>query len=137
VVDEIVGVGYHSKSTGDELTRFMNREINKLGVVEMTSLGITFPDLKVGIFHQMKSSEEMAIQKVLRMCNLEKGSADARIYVCMYSGTVDEEWVMKALQPFDRGRISFDHASSYMMTNGFNGTQSGTKGNTQPLQHTL
>jgi len=41
---------YHSKSTEDTLEQFKNGEIDKLAVCEMTNMGITIPNLKVGIF---------------------------------------------------------------------------------------
>jgi hypothetical protein len=70
----------------------------------MTNMGITFPNLKVGIFHQMKSSEESAIQKVMRMCNMED-DAIAQIFITYYANTVDEEWIKKALEGLDPDKI--------------------------------
>ena len=99
------GNGYHSKSSSEVLDKFMSGDINKLGVCEMTNMGITFPNLKVGIFHQMKSGEESAIQKVMRMCNLE-GDEVARIYIIYYKDTVDETWIKKALEGFDDAKIT-------------------------------
>jgi superfamily II DNA or RNA helicase len=99
-----LGSGYHSKSSSDVLDNFMSGETNKLAVCEMTNMGITFPNLKIGIFHQMKSSEESAIQKVMRMCNLEDDSI-AQIYITYYANTVDEEWVKKALIGLDPDKI--------------------------------
>lgn len=99
------GNGYHSKSSSDVLDKFMSGDINKLGVCEMTNMGITFPNLKVGIFHQMKSNDESAIQKVMRMCNLE-GDETARIYITYYTNTVDEQWITKALEGFDNTKIT-------------------------------
>ena len=53
----------------------------------MVQMGITIPDLKIGIFHQIQSNEESAIQKVLRMCNLEDGKI-AKIFIVMVNNTV-------------------------------------------------
>jgi hypothetical protein len=52
----------------------------------------------------MKSSEESAIQKVMRMCNMEDDSI-AQIYITYYANTVDEEWVKKALIGLDPNKI--------------------------------
>jgi len=95
---------YHSKSTEDTLEQFKNGEIDKLAVCEMTNMGITIPNLKVGVFHQMKSSEESAIQKVMRMCNLE-GDDVAEIYITYFANTVDEEWIKKAIQGLNPEKI--------------------------------
>ena len=103
IADQL-GSGYHSKSTPEVLESFMSGETNKLAVCEMTNMGITFPNLKVGIFHQMKSSEESAIQKVMRMCNMED-DAIAQIFITYYANTVDEEWIKKALEGLDPDKI--------------------------------
>ena len=95
VADEFA-TGYHSKADPNILTQFMEGEINKLAVCEMTNMGVTFPNLKTGIFHQMRSGEESAIQKVMRMCNVEEDEK-ATIYIVYYANTVDEEWTKKAL----------------------------------------
>jgi len=61
---------------------------------------ITIPNLKVGIFHHLQSSEERAIQRVLRMMNLEKDEK-ASIWIVVLKDTVDEEWTRKALSSFE------------------------------------
>ena len=72
----------------------------------MTNMGITIPNLKVGIFHQMKSSEESAIQKVMRMCNVEQDEI-AEIYITYFINTIDEEWVKKALSGLNPEKIIY------------------------------
>lgn len=96
---------YHSKSPDDTLDKFFEGTINKLSVCEMTNMGITFPNLKTGIFHQMKSSEENAIQKVMRMCNMEDDEI-ATIYITYFANTVDEEWTRKALSGLNPDKIT-------------------------------
>lgn len=97
---------YHSKSKEDYLEQFKDGTINKLAVCEMTNMGITIPNLKVGIFHQMKSSEESAIQKVMRMCNVEQDEV-AEIYITYFINTVDEEWVKKAVSALNPEKIIY------------------------------
>lgn len=106
VADVIGDNSYHSKSETDTLASFIKGDINQLSVCEMSSMGITIPNLKYGVFHQMKSSEESSIQKVLRMCNWEDGET-AEIIIFMYEGTVDETWTRKALEPFNESKIEF------------------------------
>jgi superfamily II DNA or RNA helicase len=97
---------YHSKSKENYLEQFKDGTINKLAVCEMTNMGITIPNLKVGIFHQMKSSEESAIQKVMRMCNVEENEI-AEIYITYFINTIDEEWVKKALSGLNPEKIIY------------------------------
>ena len=103
-VAEEFGNAHHSKSEEDNFNKFMKEEINQLSIIEMANMGITFPNLKVGIFHQMKSNEESAIQKVMRMCNFE-GEETAKIFVVYYVNTVDQQWVDKALNGFNEDKI--------------------------------
>jgi superfamily II DNA or RNA helicase len=106
VADILGDASYHSKVKEDTLSSFIDGDIDKLAVCEMTSMGITIPDLKTGVFHQLKSSEESAIQKVMRMCNWEDESV-ATIYIFMYANTQDEIWVRKAIEPFNQEKIYF------------------------------
>jgi superfamily II DNA or RNA helicase len=106
VADILGDASYHSKVKGDTLSSFIDGDIDKLAVCEMSSMGITIPNLKTGVFHQLKSSEESAIQKVMRMCNWQDDSI-ATVYVFMYANTQDELWVNKAIEPFDQSKISF------------------------------
>lgn len=100
IADEICEASHHSKNKKEKnLSKFIEGEISSLGVAQMVQMGITIPDLKVGIFHQMQSNEESAIQKVLRMCNLEDEKM-AKIFIVMLNNTVDEEWVKSAVSPF-------------------------------------
>jgi superfamily II DNA or RNA helicase len=102
------GVSYHSKSSSDTLQEFFDGKYNRLYVCEMTNMGITFPNLKVGIFHQLKSSEESAIQKIMRMCNFDDGK-EAEIIILYYKNTVEESsWLPKALEGFSKERIAYE-----------------------------
>jgi superfamily II DNA or RNA helicase len=96
---------YHTKNRKeDNLSKFINGDINQVSVINMVNMGITIPDLKRGVVHQLQSNSEMSLQKILRMCNLE-GDKLARIYITVYKDTVDEDWVKKALSGVDKSRI--------------------------------
>ena len=114
VADILGNASYHSKVKEDTLASFINGDIDKLAVCEMTSMGITIPNLKTGVFHQLKSSEESAIQKVMRMCNWEDDSV-ATIYIFMYANTQDEIWVNKAIEPFDQNKIEFTNINKLLV----------------------
>lgn len=101
----------HTSKDFGNYERFVNGEIDKLAVAQKLSMGVTIPNLKIGVFHQIQSNNESAVQKVLRMCNLEDDRV-AQIYICMYTNTVDEMWVRKALKLFPKSKISYlDHRS--------------------------
>lgn len=96
---------HHSKNKKENnLEKFINGEVDKLGVVEMINMGVTIPNLKCAVVHQMKSSSEMSLQKILRACNLEDDKV-ARIYVTVYKDTVDEKWMEEAFVGVDKTRI--------------------------------
>lgn len=69
---------------------------------------VTIPDLKYGIFHQLQSNSEVALQKVLRMCNYEEGEK-AKIFIFAYENTNDEKWVQKAISMLDKNKITYVH----------------------------
>lgn len=97
VADELSPYSYHSKNKKEKnLQRFINEEINTLSVVQMSDMGITFPDLKNEVVHQLQSNSETSLQKFLRTCNLEEDK-EARIFITVYKDTVDEGWATQAL----------------------------------------
>ena len=65
---------------------------------------VTIPNLKRAVIHQMISSSEMSLQKVLRICNLEDDSI-AKIFVTYYKDTVDSKWTREAFGGVDERRI--------------------------------
>lgn len=95
---------YHTGNKKEKgLERFIDGEVDKLGVINMVNMGVTIPGLKCAVIHQMISSSEMSLQKVLRVCNLED-DAVARIYVTYYKDTVDYKWTKEAFGGMDRIR---------------------------------
>jgi superfamily II DNA or RNA helicase len=106
IADILGEKSFHSKSEGDELDLFIEGEINKLAVCKMSSVGVTIPNLKVGIFHQIHSNEEDSVQKILRMCNWE-GNTKAEIHITVYRNTVDENWVTDSLSPIPDSKIHY------------------------------
>ena len=104
-VESLCAHTYHTGNKKDNnLEKFIDGEINKLGVINMVNMGITIPNLKRAVIHQMISSSEMSLQKVLRICNLED-DAIAKIYVTYYKDTVDYKWTMEAFGGIDESRI--------------------------------
>lgn len=96
---------FHSKNKQlDNLSKFINGEINHLSVIGTVDEGVTFNDLKTIVVHQLQSNPESAIQKFLRACNLD-GDRKAKIYILYYENTVDENWVKEALKDIKKDKI--------------------------------
>ena len=112
IADKLSNKSYHSKIHSKErelnLQEFKEGKFNKLSVCGMLSMGFTDKNLKIGIFHQLQSSEEEAQQKIMRMCNYVAEGVDAEIYILAYENTVDIDWVHKALEPFDKSKIKYE-----------------------------
>ena len=75
---------------------------------------ITIPNLKLGIFHQLQSNPETAQQKIMRMCNFVDEDTIAEIYITAYEGTVDADWVEKAINPFNKQKINYLNYRTYV-----------------------
>lgn len=105
IADQLSSYSFHSKSEEDNLTKFIEESINKLAVIEMVNMGITIPNLKLAILHQLKSSSEMSLQKILRVCNLEDDRI-AKIFVTVYKNSVDSDWTNKAFESVKPSRIT-------------------------------
>lgn len=106
IADTIVPHSFHSKSSEDTLTMFKEGEINQLAVVSMVSMGITILDLKIAIFNQLKSNENLAVQQAMRILNMED-SKKATIYIVYLKNTQDFVWAQKALQGFNETKIKW------------------------------
>lgn len=104
IADQLGDESFHSKADKTALDRFKNGKINKLSVVSMVSMGVTIPDLKVAVFNQLKSEENLAIQQAMRVMNME-GGKKATIYIVYLKNTQDEVWMLSALQGFDQSKI--------------------------------
>lgn len=107
VADTISPYSYHSKNkTEKSLEKFICGEINTLSVVSMGDTGITFPDLKMEVVHQMQSNSETSLQRLLRACNLE-GDKSARIIITVYKDTVDEGWARSAMEGVPSDKVTW------------------------------
>jgi len=117
MADKLSPYSYHSKNkkaylqVGEEkaknnLDRFIDEEINTLAVVKMTDMGITFPDLKTELVHQLQSNSEDSLQKFLRACNLED-EKKAKIIITVCKDTMDEAWAMEAMKGVPSEKITW------------------------------
>lgn len=104
---------HDSKTKEDNLSLFIEDKINELQVVKMASVGVTVPNLKCCIFHQMNSSSETGMQSIMRACNYQDGQK-AVIYILCYQDTQDEKWVDKAVSMFPKDKINYIHYKSLL-----------------------
>lgn len=107
VADWLSPYSYHSKNKKEgNLQKFIEGEINTLAVVNMSDMGLTFPDLKLEIVHQLQSNSDTSLQKFLRTCNLE-GDREAVIIVTVYKDTMDESWARQAIEGVPEDKVTW------------------------------
>lgn len=107
VADTLSPYSYHSKNKKEKnLKKFIEGEINTLSVVQMSDMGITFPNLKYEVVHQLQSNSETSLQKFLRTCNLEEDK-EASIIITVYKDTVDEGWTRQAMEGVPESKIDW------------------------------
>jgi superfamily II DNA or RNA helicase len=99
---------HDSKTKEDNLSKFIEGEIDTLQVVKMASVGVTIKDLKCCVFHQLTSSSETGMQSIMRACNY-MNDEKATIYIFCYQDTQDEVWVNKAISMFPQDKINYIH----------------------------
>ncbi len=101
---------HHSKQTTvlnrATLELFRKGEIMRLSCVGQLSEGINIPGLRVGIIWHAFGNERKASQKIGRFLRLNPDEC-ATVHVLCYEGTVDENWVEKALRDFDQDKIIY------------------------------
>lgn len=106
IANQLGEIAFHSKSDKGNLIKFQEGVINKLAVVSMISMGITVENLKISIFNQLKSGENLAVQQAMRAMNKEEDKI-ATIYIVYLKNTQDEKWLKSALKGFNSKKISY------------------------------
>ena len=107
VADSICEHSYHSKSRDNNLELFLEEKIQKLSVVNMADVGITFPNLNKAIVISMQSSEDKAIQRILRTMTLDENHPKARIDIFISKNTQEEKWCKNALSSLNQSKIIY------------------------------
>jgi superfamily II DNA or RNA helicase len=99
---------YHSTNSESEinLNLFKKGEILKLSCVQQLNEGVNIPELKQGIIMHSYGNEKQASQKIGRLLRLNPDDTSV-VHILCYRGTADQEWVTKALEGFDRNKISW------------------------------
>ena len=104
--DKICDHSFHSNNpkSDENLQLFMDGRIQKLSCVMQLNEGITIPNLKVGIIMHAYGNERKSAQRIGRLLRLNPTEI-ATCHILCYKNTIDEVWVLKALDGFDQNKI--------------------------------
>ena len=109
IADNLGVPSYHSKSTNskDTFERFANGEGNHLAVVKIGNTGVTYKPLNKVVLNYFDSNAENLAQKVNRCMAMEYNNPDkkAQIYIICTNEPVEEKWLNKALEFFDKDKV--------------------------------
>lgn len=97
---------FHSKSSDKDLTKFIEKKINRLSCVKALNEGINIPQVDYGLVTQLNSNTKDITQQIGRLIRLSKDHS-AHIYILCCRGTVDENWLNSALSEFDQTKIEY------------------------------
>ena len=106
--DRVCKNSYHSKNkqSEDNLEYFKDNRIDKLSCVLQLSEGVTIPNLKQGVIMHSYGNERKTSQRIGRLLRLNPDET-AICHILCYKNTVDEVWLEKALENFDRNKITY------------------------------
>ena len=105
---------HHSKSPDKEgFKRFAEGEGNHMAVVKIGNTGVTYKPLNKVILNYFDSNAENLAQKVNRCMAMEYSNPDktAQIYIISTNEAVEEKWLNKALEFFDKDKIKVVNVS--------------------------
>lgn len=106
--DKLCDDSYHSgnKSSEVNLDKFKSGQINKLSCVLQLNEGVNIPNLKQGIIMHAYGNERKSAQRLGRLLRLN-ADEKATIHILCYQNTVDETWVIQALDQYDNSKITW------------------------------
>ena len=110
IADELGIPVYHSKAgEKDTFEAFANGEGNHLAVVKIGNTGITYKPLNKVIINYFDSNGENLAQKINRCMAMEYNNPDkkAKIYILCSTEEVEQKWLKKALEFFDKDKIKY------------------------------
>jgi superfamily II DNA or RNA helicase len=111
IADEIGIPSYHSKtSEADVFNSFVSGEGNPhLAVVKIGNTGVTYKALNRVIINYFDSNGENLAQKINRCMAMEYDNPDkkAHIYIVSSNEDVEDKWLNKALEFFDKTKIKY------------------------------
>ena len=108
IADSLGIPSHHSKSSDKEaFKKFAEGEGNHMAVVKIGNTGVTYKPLNKVILNYFDSNAENLAQKVNRCMAMEYNNPDkkAQIYIISTNEPVEEKWLNKALEFFDKDKI--------------------------------
>jgi len=110
IADSLGVPSHHSKSKDkDAFKRFAEGEGKHMAVVKIGNTGITYKPLNKVIINYFDSNAENLAQKINRCMVMEYNTPDkkADIYIISSQENVEEKWLNKALEFFDKKKINY------------------------------
>jgi superfamily II DNA or RNA helicase len=117
--DKLCKYSYHSSNKQSEvnLDKFKSGEIDKLSCVLQLNEGVNIPNLKQGIIMHAYGNERKSAQRLGRLLRLSPDQK-ATVHILCYTNTVDETWVIQALDQYDDSKIKWINAYEQLPTSG-------------------
>jgi len=112
MADSLGIASHHSKSTDKQaFKRFAEGEGDHMAVVKIGNTGVTYKPLNKVILNYFDSNAENLAQKVNRCMAMEYSNPDkkADIYIISTNEPVEEKWLNKALEFFDKFLCCHDY----------------------------
>jgi superfamily II DNA or RNA helicase len=100
---------HHSKSSDKEgFKKFAEGEGNHMAVVKIGNTGVTYKPLNKVVLNYFDSNAENLAQKVNRCMAMEYNNPDkkAQIYIISTNEPIEQKWLNKALEFFDKDKIN-------------------------------
>jgi superfamily II DNA or RNA helicase len=110
VADNLGIPSYHNKSKEKEIFEdFAEGKGNHLAVVKIGNTGVTYKPLDKVIINYFDSNAENLAQKIMRCTAFEydNESKKAQIYIVSTNEPVEQKWLNKALDLFDKDKIFY------------------------------
>lgn len=110
IADDLGIPVYHSKAGDKQIFEdFASGKGNHLAVVKIGNTGVTYKPLNRVIINYFDSNAENLAQKINRCMAMEYNTPDkkAHIYIVCSTEEVEKKWLRKALEFFDKSKITF------------------------------
>lgn len=103
---------FHSQVDNSMMKEFIAGSIDQIAAVTMADEGLTMGKVERALIMKLNSTDKTFIQRIGRVCrnDIDKMS---EIYVLVYIGTVEEEYLKEALSSIDRDKVTFKTISDY------------------------
>lgn len=110
IADSLGIPSYHSKKNEKEMfEEFASGKGNHMAVVKIGNTGVTYKPLNKVIINYFDSNAENLAQKINRCMAMEYNNPDKKaiIYIICSNEIVEQRWLHKALEFFDKNKIKF------------------------------